>query len=271
MGEEGVGSMTPDMYLQKIESATKRGDLEWIGKLFGQQIANGDLTEAEQLRIDEALTRRWGDIAPRTPCIARRADEIADCIAAPEVRSEIHASKSSIFPKRKHIASPDREKSRLRRRELGLSRSMPEWMAKQCVESFRAVGAKIAELHLMFGQCTWPIDRIAAESGTSPTTVRNFRRWAVKAGYIESIVRERPGRTHDTNIVRILSRLWLKWLEKRKKLQRGIGCNGFNPLRSTKERELNTAGFPDVDNTGDKAVSGASPPLCREALSGAPS
>jgi hypothetical protein len=266
--------MTPATYREKIESATKRGDLEWIGRRFGQQIANGDLTEAEQLRIDDALTKRWGEIAPRVQCIARRADDIADRIEAaepPTVRSQIHTSKSSIFPKRKHIASPDREKSRLRRRELGLSRSMPEWMAKQCVESFRAVGAKLAELHLMFGQCTWPIDRIAAESGTSPTTVRNFRRWAVNAGYIESIVRERPGATHDTNIVRILSTLWLKWLEKRRKLQRGLGCNGFNPLHSTKERDLNNSGFPDVDNTGDKPLPRDGPPSCREALSGAPS
>lgn len=261
-------------YLEKIQRASKRADLEWIGRSFGQQIVNGDLTEAEQLQIDAALSERWGDIAPRTPCIARRADEIAEQIFAtkkPDTRPQVHTGKISIFPKRKHIASPDREKSRLRRRELGLSRFMPEWMANQCVESFRAVGAKIAELHLMFGQCTWPIDRIAAESGTSPTTVRNFRRWAVKAGIIESIVRERPGSTHDTNIVRILSAAWLKWLEKRKKLLRGLGCNGFNPLQSTKGRDLYPSQFSRVDNSRDKAVADADPPDCREALSGAPS
>lgn len=257
----------PHFYGQ-IQAATTRLQLVNLRRDLYRIAANGELDDDLARRIEEATFERESELFGAK----RQADALRE--AREEDNAELVATfrPRSRFPVRRHIASPDREKSRMRRRRNGLARSMPDQMAERHSEALRSVAHVIAEEHLVTGQCTLANDKIAALAGVCRSTVRNHRKAAVANG--EIIVIERPsidGGPNDTNIVRIIDPAWLRWLKKRLKIKRGIGCKGFNPLSPTKERKLNTAGFPDMDNSGDSHFSRDGPPVCREALSGAPS
>lgn len=266
--------MTVEMYMQRIAAATQKEQLVWLRRDLGGQIGNGDLSIAAGEIIDNAINCRWDELFPRN----RYSDGLVPDYAAiakidpdKDHQRNTHTSKTTLFPKRKHIASPDREKSRLRRRTLGLSRAMPDQMANDYLESFRAVAAVLAEQHIRFGKCTLSIDEIAARAGVCPTTVRNYRRRASERGEIGSFERKVRGKPNDTNIVRILSTEWRRWLKKRAEILTRIACNGFTSLQSTKGRFLNPSKYSRGANSEDKRFSSSDPPPCREALSGAPS
>jgi hypothetical protein len=255
-------------FFGQIQAATTKLQLAHLRRELYRLAGNGELDDDLARRIEEATFEReaalFGPKCPTDALSEARDEDHAELVATFRPRS--------MFPVRRHIASPDREKSRMRRRRNGLSRMMPDQMAERYSEALRSVGHVAAEEHLIKGQCTLPNDQIAALAGVCRSTVRNYRKAAVGQGAI--LVIERPSRDggpNDTNIIRIIDPAWLRWLKKRLKIKRGIGCKGFNPLSPTKERDLNTSGFPDVDNTGDKPFSRDGPSDCREALSGAPS
>lgn len=255
-------------FFGQIQAATTRLQLVNLRRDLYRIASNGELDDELARRVEEATFEREAELlGPRHSADAvsdARAEDYAELVATFRPRSR--------FPVRRHIASPDREKSRMRRRRNGLSRMMPDQMAERHSEALRSVAHVIAEEHLVTGQCTLANDKIAALAGVCRSTVRNHRKAAVEQG--EIIVIERPssnGGPNDTNIIRIIDPAWLRWLKKRLKIKRGIGCKGFTPLSPTKERDLITAGFPGVDNTGDNAFSRDGPSVCREALSGAPS
>jgi hypothetical protein len=66
----------------------------------------------------------------------------------------------------------------------------------------------------LHGCCDSPIDRIAAQAGVCRTTVQNALREAVRQNHVEVQHRPVPGRKNLTNIVHIISREWLTWLER---------------------------------------------------------
>jgi hypothetical protein len=253
-------------FFGQIQAATMKVQLVHLRRELYRIVDNGELDDDIARRLEEASYEREAALfGPQSSDALSQAreDDRAELIAAARPRS--------IFPPRRHIASPDREKSRLRRRRNGLSRSMPDQLAERYSEALRSVAHVIAEEHLVRGECTLPNDQIAALAGVCRSTVRNHRKESVERREIEVIERPNRGGPNDTNIIRIVDPAWLQWLKKRAKMARGIGCKGFNPLRPTKGRDLNNSRFPNVDNTGDKALPRDGPPSCREALSGAPS
>lgn len=266
--------MTPAVYLERAQSATEKLDLIRLRTRLAQQVENGDLAEAAKQIIDSAINARWDELFPRNTGVGKQIVACVDLIGAADGadhHADTHTSRRTRFPVRKHIASPDREKSRLRRRQLGLSRAMPDSMAQTYTEALRSVGAVIAEQHIVHGHCTLAVDAIAAKAGTCPSTVRNYRVDATKRGEITVIERPVRGGPNDTNVIRIADPAWLRWLKKRAKIGRGIGCKGFNPLESTKRRYNKPDSFRPVDKSGDDPRICGEPPVCREALSGAPS
>lgn len=263
--------MTPATYLEKIKAANSRLDLEWIGRRLGQQLENGDLSEAAQGVISDALDARWNELFPRVT-----AKPVSECAQPAADRDDppchtTHTRDAPHYPARKHVASPDREKSRIRKRKWAVSRMMPDWMAERFTEAPRAIGAVIALQYVIHGQCKLPIAAIAALAGASRSTYHNYKAVAVPAHDIEVI--ERPTRRglSDTNIIRIRNKKWRQYLDRRKKMAKNRGCKkSDNPLTPTEEK-VSAAEFYRVDNNGDNVFSRDGPPLCREALSGAPS
>ena len=255
-------------FFGQIRAATTRAQLIFLRSELYRIVGNGELDDEIARRLEDATYEREAKLFG----LPRSLDALSEALEEDRVELIATFRPQSKFAPRRHIASPDRERSRLRRRRNGLARSMPDQMAERHSEALRSVAHVIAEEHLIRGQCALPNDQIAALAGVCRSTVRNHRKAAVKHGEIQVIERpSRHGGPNDTNIVRIVDPAWLRWLKKRAKMPRGIGCKGFIPLSPTKIRDINNSRFAHVDNDDERASARDGPPVGREALSGAPS
>ena len=117
---------------------------------------------------------------------------------------------------RLHPRSPDRIKSAERRRMLGGSSSMPDMMRRLYTEGERAALWVVAQEVKRHGRCEKTINAIAAAAGVSRTTVQNAIRKAKHEDNKHISVEFRPGvagQLSMTNIIRIVSSVWLRWLK----------------------------------------------------------
>lgn len=128
----------------------------------------------------------------------------------------------SAYPVRRPQRSPDRQASIERRRRLAASGPMPPTLACKFtvgeLAALRIIGDEVRE----HGCCYRHIDAIAARSGVSRSTVQRAVRQAQTLGFLRLQERRRRGLPSLTNIIRIVSREWLMWLD------RGGGCQKRN-------------------------------------------
>lgn len=129
---------------------------------------------------------------------------------------------------RRYQRSPDREASRRRRRELARDGHMPPDVRSRYTEGEAAVLRIVAGEVRLKGYCDWPIDKIAALAGVCRTTCQNAMREAIWLRHASIERRPVKGRKSDTNIVRIISREWLAWIQHRP----AIGFKTPLPLRN---------------------------------------
>lgn len=133
----------------------------------------------------------------------------------------------SIFPPRRLQRSPDRMRSRLRAREKAKLSPIPARLACLFTQKEQAVLCIIAEETLRRGDCRLHIDTIATFAGCGRTTVQNALRWAERLRLLTITERKRPGQKNDTNIVRIVSKEWLAWLQRGPR----VGFKRVNPTQ----------------------------------------
>lgn len=152
-----------------------------------------------------------------------------------------HASRFISRVRRLPCTSPDRIKSRNRRRILSRGSSMPDTMRAAYTEGEAAVMAVIGGEVKRRGYCDLPIDAIAAKAGVSRTTVQNAIRQASASvdatgkklsPHVSVEHRPQPGRKNLTNVIRIVSSAWMAWI------RRSIG---FKTLNTSKSKEVNTS------------------------------
>ena len=120
----------------------------------------------------------------------------------------------------------DRRKSIERRRRLAYSGPMPSHLADQFTPGEMAVMRIVADEHRDRGGCARSIGEIAARAGVCVRTVQNALRHAERIGLVSITERRVAGRRNLPNIVRVISREWLAWIEHHTKARerRGIGC-----------------------------------------------
>ncbi|MBX3492144.1 MAG: GntR family transcriptional regulator [Parvibaculum sp.] len=123
----------------------------------------------------------------------------------------------SIFPPRKAQIPTDRQKSRLRRRQLAASGPMPPRLAAMFTTSELSAIKVIADEVRAKGQCDRSIAEIAARAGVGRTTVQNAVRLAAREGLVTVQERRRQGQKNETNIIRVVSAEWRAWLKTRAK------------------------------------------------------
>ncbi len=141
--------------------------------------------------------------------------------------------------------SPDKERSRIRRRMLGGSGVMPDSIRGLYTEGERSVFAVYCfEVKKHGGYCDAPIGKIAALAGVSCTTTQNALRKARRLGHIDVRERPRTGRKSMTNIVRIVFAAWVTWIKRASYLPRLIGFKIESPLSTTETSIERNTGIP---------------------------
>jgi len=145
-------------------------------------------------------------------------DEVANLITSKISRvalRRVDIATTRAFPRRIRQRSPDREKSRDRRRMFGRTSIMPPRMRSCYTEGESSALYFVAECARSGGFCDWPIDKIAAKAGVCRTTVQNAMHEARRLGHVRVIERPQRGAKSLTNIVEIVSIEWKVWLNKR--------------------------------------------------------
>jgi DNA-binding CsgD family transcriptional regulator len=132
----------------------------------------------------------------------------------------------------------DRRRSIERRRRIAYSGPLPSHLAQSFTPAEVAVLRIIADEHRDRGECDRSIDEIAARAGACRRTVQNALRHAERLGLISITERRQKGARNLPNVVRIVSREWLAWIEHGRKARdrSGIGYKMVHPT--------DTLGFP---------------------------
>jgi hypothetical protein len=124
---------------------------------------------------------------------------------------------------RQRLCSPDRAKSRERRRRLGGSSALPDTLRHLFTEGQRAVLCIIMMEIKRRGICDWPIDKIAAQAGVCRTMIQTTLFEARRLGLVDITERPMRGQKSLTNLIRIISKEWLVWIERARSIRGRIG------------------------------------------------
>lgn len=172
------------------------------------------------LLVNRAYVRRRRTAAPGGSCRAANGGRVW-----------------SRFPARRRQRSPDRQKSRERRRTLGGSSALPPSLRAQYTEGHRAVLCIVALEIQKSGHCDFAIAKIAALAGVCRTTVHNALIEAKRLAHVSVEVRPRLGEKHQTNIIRIVSAEWRTWVLRGLSCLGGIGSNLSNPVSPSRNKD----------------------------------
>ncbi len=110
--------------------------------------------------------------------------------------------------------SVDRVRSIDRRRRLAASGPLPPALACHFTTGEIAALRIVADEVRQHGSCSDYIDAIADRSGTSRSVVKRAIATAIELRIILRIERRRRGYVSDTNIIRIISREWMAWINR---------------------------------------------------------
>ncbi len=144
----------------------------------------------------------------------------------------------------RYIRSPDRQKSYERRHRLAFSGVMPGYMAAKFTVGEMACFRILVDEVKIRGFCDLSLDEIAARAGTCRKTAQRAMHNAKREDLVSILERPRPGLKHFPNVVRIISKEWLSWINHavRPRLQTGhLGPTTVTSGLSLKKRQLQTS------------------------------
>jgi hypothetical protein len=228
---------------EAIARAHPRACADLRAQLYAVHAAGG-LTDDDAAELDAAIEARRKGPAPTSPAPAGLS--LAAAIAPT-------AARITKFPPRRQ-RSPDRARSRERRRGLGGSSPLPEPLARRYTEGQRAVLFIVGEEIAVRGVCGLSVAEIAARAGVCHRHAQMALRLAESDGLVTITERPRKGQKHQTNLVRVLSKEWAAWLARRRptgcKLTPSTGIQGFSSSLESKAaaRGSGAAGFRRGDS-----------------------
>ena len=192
--------------LAAISGTKSLSVLDGTARAIWSDWAAGKLTDDQAGTLAEMLERRKDEV--------RGADTVA--ARAPQVSSAAKAQgKPSYFPpKRKQPVSPNRRASIERRLTLACSGPMPPNLACLFTTGELAVLRIVADEVRDRKQCRLTLGEISARAGVGVTTTRNALRYAGREGLVTIEERRRDKRPNLSNVVRIVSREWMAWIER---------------------------------------------------------
>ena len=129
----------------------------------------------------------------------------------------------SYFPPKRAQRPPQRAEALSRRRRLAASGPMPAALACRFTVGELAALRIVADETRRRGSCARTLPEIAARAGICVSTARNAMRQAARLGLVTIEERRQHCRPNLPNVVRIISREWLAWIQK------GGGSKKSNP------------------------------------------
>lgn len=137
-------------------------------------------------------------------------------VPEPNLRRVTSTRQRSRFPRRREQRAPDKQASYERRHRLAYSGVLPRHLAPGLTIGDMAVMRIIADEYVRAAGCELSLAALAARAGVCRKTAKRAMQKARGERLIS--IEERPvhGRRHKTNLIRIISFEWLKWLRRPK-------------------------------------------------------
>ena len=201
--------MTAIEILTAIGGTKSLATLDGFARTVWQRWGAKEVTDEQAQALAEAIEARKREVRV-IDTVASRAPHVA-ALAKGQGRP------SHFPPKRKAVRSPDRRASIARRRLLAASGPMPPRLASQFTTGELAVLRLVADEVRAKRHCALTMGELAARAGVGITTARNAIHEAAGHGYLTIEERRRDKRPNLSNIVRVISREWLVWIERGRK------------------------------------------------------
>src|SRR4051812_26030671 len=187
--------------LRAAIEAAPRERLSDLSKTLWQGFSAGAVTEAEAEEISLLIEAR------RSVSTSRHNASTA---------SSFQRGGGAAFPARKPQRPPVRSVAVERRRRWAAAGRMPPRIAAHFTLGEQAALAVVAVEMTKRNACSLAIGAVAALAGVSESTVKRALRQARALGLVTIEERRLSRFRNDTNVVRVISREWLSWLELRR-------------------------------------------------------
>jgi len=201
--------MTAIEILTAIGGTKSLATLDGFARAVWRRWGEKEVTDEQAQALAEAIEARKREVRG-IGTVAQRAPHVA-ALAKGQGRP------SHFPPKRKAGRSPDRRASIERRRLLAASGPMPPRMSSQFTTGELAVLRLVADEVRTKRHCTLTLGELSARAGVGITTARNAIHAAAGHGYLTIEERRRDKRPNLSNVVRVVSREWLVWIERGRK------------------------------------------------------
>ena len=178
-----------------LDGARTLAAIDALARDLWRAYGAGELDDSDAERVSVRIEEARQRLRPKTP--------------APAVP---RALVSRFSQRKRRCVSPDRAKSRARRRRLAYSGPLPPALAAGFTVGQLAVLRIVADEVRTQGVCARTLNEIAARAGVCVTTARNAIRLAADNGLLVTAERRRRGARSLPNLVKIVSREWRAWI-----------------------------------------------------------
>jgi hypothetical protein len=225
----------PEMFINALAGAIDAAhpkQFDYLSRQLWQAHAAGHIPDQDAQSLAERLHGRRSDSAVAQGAVFRLSSSVTPANGQNAPRA---------FLRRPESKSPDRRGSIERRRRLAASGPMPPALACQYTVGQLAVLRIVGdEIHAK-GTCDRSLAEIAARAGVCRKLAQLTMRMAARDGLVTIERRPRPGRKNLSNIVRIISQVWLTWLRHRNHRPSGDLVQGEK--NSLPRTQIQTRGF----------------------------
>ena len=192
--------------LAALSSSKSLATLDAFCRSIWMDWGAGRITDDQAQALAETIEARRREI--------RGVDRLV--VRAPQVTAQAVAARrpSHFPPKRRPPRSPDRKASIERRRMLAASGPMPPTLACRFTTGQLSVLRIVADVVRDHGACRTTVGEIAARAGVCVRLAQDALRLAAVDGLVTIEERRRDKRPNLPNVVRIISREWLAWIER---------------------------------------------------------
>jgi hypothetical protein len=212
---KSLGSLSAARIYSAIGAAKTGAELDDLIKLVWRDHLGGAIDDIDAMYLVQyAEQRRPRSEMLLSAVVAEMPATARIPIAEPNLRPIGSRSYRSRFSSRREQRAPDKQRSYERRHRLAFSGVMPRFLAPNLTIGDMAVMRVVCDEYVRAGGCELSLAEIAARAGVCRKTAKRATQNARDQRLIS--IEERPvrGQRHRSNLIRVISFEWLKWLRR---------------------------------------------------------